>query len=141
MKLTRVLSLMLVVVLTACALVSCGGRNESEVTTVTTLPMKQATVDLQVVDADGNVVVESKAYKFTSSTLDPTPNNVLDDYCYMNDITIKVDEYGTLVTVGKVSAKDGESYWSTAVNGKVVDYSEAAVKDGDVIVITLTKLS
>jgi hypothetical protein len=53
---------------------------------------------------------------------------------------VKVDADGRLVSVDKVAAVDGASYWSITVNGKDIsstEFSSQELASGDTVVITL----
>ena len=144
MKSIKLLSLLLAVLMASCVLVGCGNSEPVETTTANLAPTYAVTVSFTVVDMEGNNVIEATNYNYQSGTTAPTPFAVLDDYCYMNNENgegmVKVDDAGRLVSIGKVAAVDGSSYWSLTVNGKDIvsdDFSVRELQTGDVLVITL----
>ena len=145
MKSLKLLSLLMAVLMVGCVMVSCGGGNENaETTTANLAPAYAVTVSIKVVDMDGNSVIDAANYNYQSGTTATTPFAVLDDYCYMNfdngEGMVKKDADGRLVSVDKVAAVDGTSYWSITVNGKdiaSVEFNTQELVSGDTVVITL----
>lgn len=145
MKSIKLMSLLMAVVMVCCVMVGCGSGNEAtETTTANLAPAYAATVSFKVVDMDGKEVMNAANYNYQSGTTAPTPFAVVDDYCYMNfdngEGMVKVDADGRLVSIGKVAAVDGSSYWSITVNGKdisSVEFSSQELVSGDTVVITL----
>lgn len=145
MKTMKLLSLLMAVVMVCCVMVGCGSGNEAtETTTANIAPAFVATVSIKVVDMEGNEVINAANYNYQSGTTAPTAFSVLDDYCYMNfdngEGMVKVDADGRLVSVDKVAAVDGASYWSITVNGKDIsstEFSSQELASGDTVVITL----
>lgn len=145
MKSIKLMSLLMAVVMVCCVMVGCGSGNEAtETTTANLAPAYAVTVSFKVVDMDGKEVMNAANYNYQSGTTAPTPFAVVDDYCYMNfdngEGMVKVDADGRLVSIGKVAAVDGSSYWSITVNGKdisSVEFSSQELVSGDTVVITL----
>jgi hypothetical protein len=145
MKSIKLLSLLLAVLMASCVLVGCGSSGEpADTTTANLAPTYAVTVSFTVVDMEGNNVIEATNYNYQSGTTAPTPFAVLDDYCDMNNENgegmVKVDDGGRLVSIDKLAAVDGASYWSITVNGKdisSVEFSSQELQTGDVVVITL----
>lgn len=145
MKSIKLMSLLMAVVMVCCVMVGCGSGNEAtETTTANLAPAYAVTVSFKVVDMDGKEVMNAANYNYQSGTTAPTPYAVVDDYCYMNfdngEGMVKVDADGRLVSIGKVAAVDGSSYWSITVNGKdisSVEFSSQELVSGDTVVITL----
>jgi hypothetical protein len=145
MKSLKLFSLLMAVMMLCSLMVACGGNNEAtETTTASLAPAFAATVSIKVVDMEGNEVINAANYSYQSGTTAPTAFAVLDDYCYMNfdngEGMVKVDADGRLVSVGKVAAVDGASYWSITVNGKDIsstEFSSQELVSGDTVVITL----
>ena len=145
MKSIKFLSLLMAAVLMCCVMVGCGGGNaNAETTTANLAPAYAVTVSIQVIDMEGNDVINAANYSYQSGTTAPTPFAVLDDYCYMTfdngEGMVKKDADGRLVSVDKVAAVDGASYWSITVNGKdiaSVEFNTQELVSGDKVVITL----
>jgi len=144
MKSIKLLSLLLAVLMASCVLVGCGSGEPADTTTANIAPAYAVTVSFTVVDMEGNNVIEATNYNYQSGTTPPTPFAIVDDYCYMNNENgegmVKVDDGGRLVSIDKLAAVDGTSYWSITVNGKdisSVEFSSQELKTGDVLVITL----
>lgn len=145
MKAIKLLSLMMSVLMVCCVMVGCGGGNEpADTTTANIAPTYAVTVSIKVVNMEGEAVIDAANYNYQSGTTAPTPYAVLDDYCYMNfdngEGMVKVDADGRLVSVDKVAAVDGTSYWSITVNGKdisSIEFSSQELVSGDTVVVTL----
>lgn len=144
MKAMKLLSLLMAVLMVSCVMVGCGGGNAEETTTANLAPAYSVTVSIKVVDMEGNTVIDAANYNYQSGTTAPTPFAVVDDYCYMNydngEGMVKVDDGGRLVSIDKVAAVDGTSYWSITVNGKDIASTEFKTQElasGDTLVITL----
>ena len=144
MKSIKLLSLLLAVLMASCVLVGCGSGEPADTTTANLAPTYAVTVSFTVIDMEGNKVIEATNYNYQSGTNAPTPYAVIDDYCYMNNENgegmVKVDEGGRLVSIDKLTAVDGTSYWSLTVNGKDItgeDFSARELQTGDVLVITM----
>ena len=145
MKSMKLLSLLLAMLMACCVLVGCGNSEApADTTTANLAPTYAVTVSVTVVDMEGNKIIDEPSYNYQSGMNAPTPYAVVDDYCYMSDNfgegKVKVDNDGRLVSIDKVAAVDGTSYWSITVNGKdisSVEFSTQELKTGDVLVITL----
>ena len=145
MKSIKLFALLMALLMACCVMVGCGsGEPAVETTTANLAPAYAVTVSVTVVDMEGNKVIDAPNYNYQSGTTAPTPYAVVDDYCYMNyengEGKVKVDDGGRLVSIDKVAAVDGTSYWSITVNGKdisSVEFSTQELQTGDVLVITL----
>ena len=145
MKSIKLLSLLMAVLMACCVMVSCGsGNGDDTTTTPPAAPAYSIKVSITVTDMDGNAVIETANYSYSSGTTAPTPYAVVDDYYYMTmdngEGKVKVDDGGRLVSIDKLEAVDGTSYWSVTVNGKDIspeEFSTQVLNDGDTLAITL----
>ena len=145
MKSIKLLSLLMAVLMACCVMVSCGSSNGEEATTTPpAAPAYSVKVTITLTDMDGNAVIDAVSHSYSSGTIAPTPYAVVDDYYYMNmdngEGKVKVDDGGRLVSIDKLEAVDGTSYWSITVNGKDIapeEFSSQALNEGDALVITL----
>ncbi len=142
MKSVKLLSLIMALLMVCCTLAGCGG-NGAETTTGPVAPAYSVTVSFKVVDMTGETTMDVASYNYQSGTTAPTPYAVLDDYCYMNfdngEGMVKVAD-GRLVSIDKLAAEDGTSYWSITVNGKDIapaEFTTQELASGDTLVITL----
>ena len=141
----KLLSLLMAILMVGSVMVACGGGNEpADTTTANLAPAYAITVSIKVIDIDGTSVIDVANYNYQSGTTAPTPFAVLDDYCYMNfdngEGMVKKDDGGRLVSVNKLAAVDGTSYWSITVNGKDIastEFNTQELATGDTLVITL----
>lgn len=145
MKSIKLLSLLMAVLMACCVMVSCGNGDGGETTTTPpAAPAYSAKVTITVTDMDGNAVIDAVSHSYSSGTIAPTPFAVVDDYYYMTmdngEGKVKVDDGGRLVSIDKLEAVDGTSYWIVTVNGKDIspeEFSTQVLNDGDTLAITL----
>lgn len=121
MKLTKLLSVLLIVAMLACTFAACDSTSMSD-DDAPDLPEREfydITVSFQIKSASGETQINAENYNYKGHA-EPTVLNIVDTYlAVVAEYTCKIDESGTLVQIGgmKANRKNGE-YWGFVV-GKI----------------------
>ncbi len=161
MKIIKILTLIMAVLMLAFPLASCNnGGKEGNVTTAETAADVTIKVTMKVKDLSGKVVYDIPSYTYNGKA--PTLIDIIDDYFYMEteNETVEIDDTNdirTIISIGSVSAGDvtgttGGSdettvlyttYWWYSLNGKegTKGFDDYTVQNGDVIEYYLKKVT
>ena len=122
MKMTKLLSVFIVISMLACMFVACdmGGSTSDE--DAPDLPEREfydITVSFQIKNAAGETEINAENYNYKSHA-EPTVLNIVDHYlAVVAEYTCKIDDQGTLIQVGGMKAdKDNVDFWGFVV-GKI----------------------
>ena len=109
MKLTRIVSFIMIIAILSCSFISCNQGGEEEIP----LPEREfydMTVSFQIKNSSGKTIVEAVDYNYKGHE-EPTILNIISDYLYIvAEYRCTIDKNNVLQQVGGVKARSGD-YW------------------------------